>query len=409
MVSILEALTMPNVAITNYSVKGQNTTPLVDVAVETWRPWVDFNYNTLVGIFKMELAREYVGASDQKPLEQDLWICNEATVDDLVRRFIIPAVNYALADQSGACHYGRGSRCRAAHDPDWSVISNSCINNGAYVNILPGDTKVDAKWWPSMIGEAKNLCEWQKVMSQILAYMIFEQNRYGFILTDANLVVLRITRRHIGGGLAASRPRRVATAGTLATVATITTTTTATTTADSAIVAFPAPVHTALTDPVAATRHQRHLSAASVVSGASSSTSTYEGGSSFNDGNPFDWDYYPPEYAVIPWEAHGPGTLIVKLSLWCLAMMAANGDRDIGYSYPDLNTWRQQERKGYIHDTAGTTLTRLPPPHHLHAAAEDVPYYSQPGSAFGDDDAQEDEDDDDEERGNDDEPFESAE
>lgn len=80
--------------------------------------------------------------------------------------------------------------------------------------------------------------------------------------------------------------------------------------------------------------------------------------SSYHDNNPLTWDYYDPEYAVIPWSAHGQGRLTIKLALWCLAMMAANGDGYLDYSYPGLDSWRRAE-KGFVHNTSGNQKTEL--------------------------------------------------
>ncbi|EHK22895.1 uncharacterized protein TRIVIDRAFT_60285 [Trichoderma virens Gv29-8] len=280
MPSLLEVLSRPNVAVANYAIKGPNTSADEDVNVENWTPWTDFN----------------------------LCICNEATFDDLLRRFVIPVVNYALSNQPGSCHYGRGTRCFSRHQPDWSVISSTWVVEKGYLNVLPGDTKLDAKWRPSMIHEAKNFEEWQKVMHQVVSYMMKEENRYGFIITDTNMVALRLTRRPVESGIAADRPRRDNVPG-----------------------------------------HQRHIS----------DTSMAELESSFIDEEATNWDYYPPEYAIIPWDVHGPGKLTIKLALWCLAMMAANGHRYIAYSYPDLDSWRQGYNGGYVHNTSGATLSTL--------------------------------------------------
>ncbi|KAJ9129514.1 hypothetical protein NKR19_g10334 [Coniochaeta hoffmannii] len=43
---------------------------------------------------------------------------------------------------------------------------------------------------------------------------------------------------------------------------------------------------------------------------------------------------------------HSPGKLTIKLALWCLAMMAANGDSYIDYSYPAPNSWRRSDDGG---------------------------------------------------------------
>lgn len=49
--------------------------------------------------------------------------------------------------------------------------------------------------------------EWWKVLSQVEGYMAHHQSRYGFIITDMNLVVLRISILPIDNGLALGRPR----------------------------------------------------------------------------------------------------------------------------------------------------------------------------------------------------------
>ncbi|KAK5989705.1 hypothetical protein PT974_07961 [Cladobotryum mycophilum] len=213
MTTILEVLTSPNVAVSNYATKGPNTTIDSDITFNTWKPWVGFNYDTLTRIFKRELAQDFRGSPDPAPLEQDLCIVNEATLEDLLRRFISPSINYALAGQCGSSHYGRGTRCHSDYEPDWSVISSYWTDETGYVNLLPGDTKLDSKWWPTMLQDSKEFPEWRKVVIQITTYMISVGSRYGFVITDANLVVFRLTRRHVGGGLAVSRsPRQIWTA-----------------------------------------------------------------------------------------------------------------------------------------------------------------------------------------------------
>ncbi|KAJ2898884.1 hypothetical protein MKZ38_003604 [Zalerion maritima] len=325
MVSVLRVLTQPNVGVSAEAVThGSNSIVTTSIAVENWQPWPDFDYGTLTRIFRRELDEEYRGEPEPRPLNNDLRICNEETLEDVLRRFISPIVNYALNWQLGSPHYGRGSRCGPGYRPDWSVISASCLDEyGRYANVLPGDTKLDAKWWSGMVDEEDNFGEWQKVVSQIVTYMASHNTRYGFIITDACVVALRITRRPIGVGLAAGRPRREAAAG-------------------------------------AASGHQRHISDITMTSGASS----------YHDDDPLQWEYHNPEYINIPWGAHGRGRLTIKLALWCLAMMATNGDSYIDYSYPDLDSWRSGER-GYIHNTSGARK----------AALSGIDHYLEPGQA----------------------------
>lgn len=182
MAPLLEVLTRPNVGVNSEAVHGGGNSIIVtDIVPETWRLWTEFNYATLTRIFRRELADNYQGSREQTPLDNDLRVCNEETLEDLLRRWISPPINYALSEQAGSCHYGRGSRCGSEYRPDWSVISNRCLDEfGSYANVAPGDTKLDAKWWPTMIGEGNNEhIEWRNVVSQIMTYMAYHRSRPG--------------------------------------------------------------------------------------------------------------------------------------------------------------------------------------------------------------------------------------
>ncbi|KAF5974096.1 hypothetical protein FBULB1_7928 [Fusarium bulbicola] len=320
MPTLLEALTNRNVAVNSQpAVGGSNTTTETYIEPGGWRTWDEFNYDTLTQIFQRKLASEYRGSSEPRALELDLIINNEETLEDLLRRFVSPCVNYALERQQGQPHLGRGSRCGFEDRPDWSAISAEYMTeHGQFANILPGDTKLDAKWSPWMFEDMGSFNEWQKVVAQELTYMARYRTRYGFIITDANLVVLRITRELLGAGLAQARPRREA---------------------------------------AVFVSHQRHSSDTTMGSGDGSS-------SFYSDDSPLEWSYYDPEYAVIPWNAHGEEVLTIKLALWCLIMMAMSGDRRIDYSYPPLDSWRY-EGKGYVHNTSGATKAKLAAGDHL--------------------------------------------
>ncbi|KJZ70541.1 hypothetical protein HIM_10085 [Hirsutella minnesotensis 3608] len=372
MPTLLHVLTRRNIAVNSEAVvPGGNTTLATDIRPDNWSPWMDFNYTTLTQIFRRELASSYQGSSEQRPLLNDLLVSNEETLEDFLRRFMSPVVNYALESQVGGPHLGRGSRCGSEDRPDWSVISGSCLDEwGRFVNILPGDTKLDAKWRPNMVQEdPANFAEWQKVMAQIVSYMARHRSRYGFIFTDACLVALRLTREPTGTGIGLARPRR-----------------------DAAAIA------------AAIAGHKRHSSDVTMTSGEGS-------GSSYSDNDPLLWDYYNPEYTAIPWDAHGEGRLTIKLALWCLSMMATNGDSFIDYSYPKLDSWRHGSKE-YVHNASGVSKSRLsgsdshiePDPDRWRrerdareaaqdeyykytasqAPADDMPQFSQAGSTFGD-------------------------
>ncbi len=138
MAPLLEVLTRPNVGVMNVAVPGPNTPYDIQFSFDSWHPWKEFNYEILSRMFEHQLNQEYEGSREQTPLEQDLYICNEETLEDLLRRFISPTVNYALDGQLSLCQLVLGTRYLAYYKPDWSVISPSLINQQCYVNILPG-------------------------------------------------------------------------------------------------------------------------------------------------------------------------------------------------------------------------------------------------------------------------------
>lgn len=131
--------------------------------------------------------------------------------------------------------------------------------------------------------------------------MAVHHSRYGFIITDQGLVALRLTRREIGAGLAANRPRRGTTAVSVATAT-----------------------------------HVRESSDTSLAS-------------EYRNDYPLQWDYDDLEYRHVPWSAQGEKRFTVKLALWCLAMMARSGYSYINYWYPSLNSWRVGRGEGMLY------------------------------------------------------------
>ncbi|KAI0550179.1 hypothetical protein F4679DRAFT_595065 [Xylaria curta] len=312
MPTLLKVLTQPNLEVDRRFLKpGGNTTVNTNIYPQSWRPWSEFNYANLTRVFSRELGSQYKGPRIfEQPLPQDQVLFHEDTLEDFLRRFIVPVVNYCLDQSEGQPHFGRGSRCGG--NEDWSVVSPSRVcERGNLMNHLPGDSKVSSKWWTAMKDDDSRFLEWQKPVAQLILYMLLLLVRYGFIFTDEALIVTRLNRTPIGGGLAADRPQRQ--------------------------VVTPA------------TGQERPISDISVAS---------SGTSSFQDDDPLNWEYDDPEYVEIPWAAHGK-RLTIKLALWCLAMMAVNGDNYIDYSYPPLDSWRASSDGQFIHNTSGAVKEHL--------------------------------------------------
>ncbi|KIH90546.1 hypothetical protein SPBR_00562 [Sporothrix brasiliensis 5110] len=313
MVTVLEALLRRNPALdTQYVHPGPNTTVKDAVAPDEWVPWTNFTYANLTMIFSKQLQTTFSGPSDDKPLPLDVTICNEETFAVVLHRFVMPTVNRCLHSVASTAHFGPGSRCAdATAVPDWS-----CIGNSLSQNYVPGDTKLSAKFRPDMAysSSAYDRDEWAKVLGQITYYQSQFGSRYGFVITDNLLLVLRASRLRTGPGISAMRPTR------------------------SGVV--------------------------KIVDygdyGEESEMSFANTTLSYVDDNPVNWEKNPPEYAIVPWDERRPGKLTVKLALWCLAMLGTCGEKYIDYSYPPLDSWHFKGHR-YVHNSTGESKDRAGP------------------------------------------------
>ncbi|GAB1320799.1 hypothetical protein MFIFM68171_11009 [Madurella fahalii] len=189
---------------------------------------------------------------------------------------------------------GRYPGIGSGFQADWSCVSDAAIDeeSGSYLNLVPGDTKISAKWWPELHDDPARFHEWQNAIVQTVSYSAEWQ--------------------YTGAGLAAGRSSRDDAAGS-----------------------------------------SQSSSDVSMWSGSgylSQPLSRF-----YSDNNPLNWDFNV-QHKIIPWIAHGH-RLTANLALWALAMMSLNGDNNIDYSYPALNTWRTafHQRRGIRHNTSGAT------------------------------------------------------
>ena len=126
-----------------------------------------------------------------------------------------PVVNEALSaaqkslykhQANKTIHMAAGSRGylhkSGRYRPDWAGIQptapqpDEARESGKAWNILPGDTKVSKKWSSNKIVrgpvKAKLTSEWLRPLNQIYTYCVRANARYGYIITDKELVVLRV-------------------------------------------------------------------------------------------------------------------------------------------------------------------------------------------------------------------------
>ncbi|KAG8413426.1 hypothetical protein J3458_012987 [Metarhizium acridum] len=214
MPAVLEALQWPTVNFdASAASPGPNTRAKTDIVVETWENWTDFTFENIMAMYGPMLARPYLGQREPRPLKKDLEVYDETSVDDGLRRFMMPIINSALhsmmrkEELSDAPYYCRGTRCDLYEfKPDWAAVSDLVTDKREYKNLVGGDTKVSSKFGPDMLLD--NFKEWQKVLTQIAAYADHLGVRYNHILTDQGAVVLRFSRRRIAPGIAANLPKR---------------------------------------------------------------------------------------------------------------------------------------------------------------------------------------------------------
>jgi hypothetical protein len=180
-----------------------------------------------------------------------------------------------------------------------------------------------ARWQPELY--LTNYEQWRRPIQQILTYSNEIQCRYGFLLTDRELVVFQFAKEHVGPGIATTR-------GTRQTQATQT--------------------------------HRRVLSGVSQLSESvqamSISIESSSGAQSYVESGQ-GLEYQDPKYRIIPWENEGEEKLTVKLALFYLCMMAGYGSRHVSSGYPCLNTWWRLADGAFGHNTSGLTKRQLGP------------------------------------------------
>lgn len=173
---------------------GGNTksTPLFDFSRDDWHPWDDFTYENLYPLYEDELQKRY-GSEDRSASSVERVIASEKMLDFFLRDFVFHDVNRALNDQLGSPCIVPGDLCATRTSiPDWALIDRDQGTNKP-MSFLPGETKLGKKWRAN-VGDEPWLTEdeWLKPIYQTTKYMIGSGTRYAYIITDIELVVLRL-------------------------------------------------------------------------------------------------------------------------------------------------------------------------------------------------------------------------
>ncbi|KAL8354296.1 hypothetical protein RB601_003924 [Gaeumannomyces tritici] len=354
--NILSELSRPNPVVDNSATIGSTRRALNNWqdAISECSEWTDFNPRVLYEMYKPYLMAEWRDIRQYPdPTYWDSQLCDEKTLEsNILCKYTTSPVNDALEfvfdlrrqlqEPAKQVNLGIGDRCRLqgldAIIPDWALCSREEMdqfgpksadeNIRCYVPLLVGDTKL-AQSWSSSSGTPES-----KIVGiqQIMHYCKLTRCRYGFILTEEEVVVFRCTREEIGDGLANSRSRR--------------------TRAGSPLAAGRVRAASDATD-------VSMMSLAESVEALSLQQHSSESGS-FQPSER-DTDLAAIEYQAIPWKSNGDGKnqLTVRLALFYLCMMATYGPREIDTSYPTFDSWTLQNNK-YIHNTTGLSVGEKP-------------------------------------------------
>lgn len=178
------------------------------------------DYRTVLN--QTQLAADPMPASPPRPVP------TEDGLKEKLNEYITPRVRRALragfghlaaTGQNGgttAIVYGSGGFAKKIHryTPDTAYFDPT-VASGTSPNRAPGDYKPSWKWTSALATDnaTANRTRYKQVLAQVNYYMKQHQTRYGFILTDRELVAIR--RLDYEGNLELAAPIPFATRGTV--------------------------------------------------------------------------------------------------------------------------------------------------------------------------------------------------
>ena len=218
-ISLLEYLQSENPILNGKMCQGKGNTSskawswITPRAIEVWK---DFNLDSLEKIYdgqlKEVLERQFLlkdfSAIPEYPFCE---IHDENSLEILIAKWnqsmITDALSSAQIYLDHRLNHGRiymvrgGQTDYLAPDtrlrPDWGGVKWYSGNTGKPRNILPGDTKLSYKWSSADIkpGPTKihpKSADWLRPLTQVFSYCVRSNSRYGYLITDKELVVVRI-------------------------------------------------------------------------------------------------------------------------------------------------------------------------------------------------------------------------
>ena len=203
---------------------GQNTSSKVNRFDEPKRiaEWNDFEYDVLQSIYGGSLHRilehsfeldvptvpkfPFRRVRDEDSFESLVVIWNQSVVSNALSA----AQGHLRIHKAQKIYMGKGGlstwpgEANVRRRPDWAAVndaSRDARSKSESRNLLPGETKLSKKWSSLAINqgdiEEADLKEnWYQPLAQIFTYCVRNNARYGYIITDKELVVFRVGPIH---------------------------------------------------------------------------------------------------------------------------------------------------------------------------------------------------------------------
>lgn len=227
--TFFEYLTLPNPETdASRCKKGPNTKSTSNYGPNKVRPWTDITLKNLEASFGdvllQQMDKPLIKDSKDVPLEKGI-LYEEDSITMLAASWTEPVVQHALSGTQkvlsdsqpdgpftrGKIYFlkntGRGhvkNEKGKDQKPDWCVYQKGQVEgDGELVaNLVPGDTKPARKWKSAWINSTDETTRRRAklVLQQITKYMYLGNTRYGFILSEEELVPVRLSKYLRGPG-----------------------------------------------------------------------------------------------------------------------------------------------------------------------------------------------------------------
>ncbi|KAL6715420.1 hypothetical protein ACLMJK_006381 [Lecanora helva] len=183
--------------------------------------WREFEYEALLSIYGGKL-RDVLGQSFELenfhvPRVPFCQIHDENSLDSLIIKWnqsmtskaLTAAQRHLKVHHSETVYFCKGGQAQWPREaeikkrPDWAAVKGFTLARESAQevrNVLPGDTKLSKKWSsdrinPGDLDDIEFEDDWYQPLSQIFTYCVRSNARYGYLITDKELVVVRVSPR----------------------------------------------------------------------------------------------------------------------------------------------------------------------------------------------------------------------